>query len=145
MEKGLLDDSLYFGTFAKASTLNPSKIVGYSYCPGPKPLLKLVENDENLSSIAQPLLDEKLVTLQTAKIAEACQVSSDLVANILASVRDEIADFVVIKKGNANIAFSFGTLYLRSAGTIEFKSQQNGTSADLTEKLDRIPHSDEFD
>lgn len=52
MDKGLLVDSMYFGTFAKATTINPSKGPGYCYCPGPKPLLKLVENDENLTSIA---------------------------------------------------------------------------------------------
>ncbi len=53
MEKDRVVDTLYFGTFAKASTVyaDASKS-GYVYCPGPKAVLKLVENDENLSDLS---------------------------------------------------------------------------------------------
>lgn len=45
-------DSLYFGTFAKAANVWPDNKQGYYvYCPGPKAVLKLVENEENLADL----------------------------------------------------------------------------------------------
>jgi hypothetical protein len=44
LQKGHVVDTLYFGTFAKLQQ-------GLVYCPGPKSLLKLVENNENVIEI----------------------------------------------------------------------------------------------
>lgn len=63
LQKGKIVDTLYFGTFAQLDQ-------GIVYCPGPKSLLKLVENNENVIEISQPSLDEKLVCLNVAQIAE---------------------------------------------------------------------------
>jgi hypothetical protein len=53
MEKDRVVDTLYFGTFAKASSVfGDSYKTGYVYCPGPKAVLKLIENDENLADLS---------------------------------------------------------------------------------------------
>jgi hypothetical protein len=52
MEKGSVVDTLYYGSFAKASTVRESPDTDYYvYCPGPKAAFKLVENDENISDL----------------------------------------------------------------------------------------------
>ncbi len=48
--KGKIVDTMYFGTFAKFEN-------GIVYCPGPKALFKLVENNQNVAEISQSLLD----------------------------------------------------------------------------------------
>lgn len=64
-------DSLYFGTFAKASAVWPDNKQGYYvYCPGPKAILKLVENEENLADLPQQALDDKLTQVNVAQLAE---------------------------------------------------------------------------
>ena len=51
MDAQAIVDTLYFGSFAKASSVRDSAAKGYVYCPGPRATLKLVENDENLAEI----------------------------------------------------------------------------------------------
>jgi hypothetical protein len=52
LEKGSVVDTLYYGTFAKASTVKDSAAQGYVYCPGAKSAFKLFENDENILELA---------------------------------------------------------------------------------------------
>lgn len=53
MEKGNIVDTLYYGTFAKASTTSQDNSKQhFVYCPGPKAVLKLVENEENIADIS---------------------------------------------------------------------------------------------
>jgi hypothetical protein len=40
---------MFFGSFTKASTIGEGKHI--IYCPGPKAIIKLNENSENLSEI----------------------------------------------------------------------------------------------
>lgn len=47
MDRGLVVDTFYFGTFMKGSSVKESQ-QGYVYCPGPKSAFKLIENDENI-------------------------------------------------------------------------------------------------
>ena len=80
MEKDRVVDTLYFGTFAKAATVyGDSSKTGFVYCPGPKAVLKLIENDENLADLSQPLLEEKLTTLSTAILAEHCGTNTETI------------------------------------------------------------------
>ncbi len=51
VDKDLVVDSLYFGTFAKSSLLNKHQ-QGYLYCSGPKTMFKPIENAENVPEIA---------------------------------------------------------------------------------------------
>lgn len=51
VEKDLIVDSLYFGTFAKQLLLKKDQ-QGYFYCGGPKTVFQLIENRENVSEIA---------------------------------------------------------------------------------------------
>ena len=54
-------DTLHFGSFTLASTLSGNDAQkNYVYCPGPKAILQLVENEDNVAEIPQTLLDEKL-------------------------------------------------------------------------------------
>lgn len=52
MEKGRIVDTLYYGTFAKASSLSSEGGSNFVYCPGPKAILKLIENEDNVAEIA---------------------------------------------------------------------------------------------
>lgn len=53
MDKNRIVDTLYFGTFAKHSAANQdSQASNFVYCPGPKAILKLIENDDNMAEIA---------------------------------------------------------------------------------------------
>ncbi len=54
---------------------------------------------------------------------------------------------VILKQGNVQLNFGFGTLHLRKGSQVEFKSsaQTEPSSKNLLEKQDRIPHSKEFD
>ena len=58
-------------------------ITNFIYCHGPKAVLKLIENEDNLSDLPQPLLDEKLATLSTAAIAEEALTSVETVNGLL--------------------------------------------------------------
>jgi hypothetical protein len=52
MDKNRIVDTLYFGTFARHSAANDSQASNFVYCPGPKAILKLAENDDNMVEIA---------------------------------------------------------------------------------------------
>jgi len=53
MDKQRIVDTLFFGTFAKASAINGDSQQGnFVYCPGPKAILKLNENEDNIAEIA---------------------------------------------------------------------------------------------
>ena len=65
------------------------------YCPGPKPVLKLVETDHNVSTIAQSLLDEKLVTINVSLLAEECETNLETATSFFGGVRDEVVDQVL--------------------------------------------------
>jgi hypothetical protein len=66
-------DTLFFGTFAKASTVQFKGKEPYSehyvYCPGPKAVFKLVENRENVTDIDESILNERLVSLNVSSVA----------------------------------------------------------------------------
>lgn len=50
--KGRIVDTLYFGTFTRADTLDSSAGADfYVYCPGPKAIFKLGENRENVADM----------------------------------------------------------------------------------------------
>jgi hypothetical protein len=112
------------------------------YCAGSKAVLKLIESENTLHEIAQPLLDEKLTVLSINTIADATNQTVETVTGILAGIRDEIVDHVIIKKNNASLNFGVGVLSLRQSGTVEFKSYPIHSS-EFGE--DRIPNSAEFD
>ena len=77
-------DTLYYGISAKAATISgDSEHTNFIYCHGPKAVLKLIENEDNLSDLPQPLLDEKLATLSTAAIAEEALTSVETVNGLL--------------------------------------------------------------
>jgi hypothetical protein len=53
MDKNRIVDTLFFGTFAKASSIHgDSQQSNFVYCPGPKAILKLIENEDNLMEIS---------------------------------------------------------------------------------------------
>jgi len=65
-------DTLFFGTFAKASSVSESKDTRedhYLYCPGPKAVFKLVENKDNVADIKESILNERLVSLNVSSVA----------------------------------------------------------------------------
>lgn len=53
--KDRIIDSIYFGSFAKTTVMNSSKKLAntYSYCPGPRSIFTLVQNEQNVKSVAQ--------------------------------------------------------------------------------------------
>ena len=60
-------------------------------------MLKIIENDENIADIAQSLLDEKLVTLSVAELADASGMTTENANAILGAIRDEVVDLVMVK------------------------------------------------
>jgi hypothetical protein len=96
VEQGSIVDTLFFGTFAKSKTLSrPDR--SFVYCPGPKPVLNLVESDHNVSNIAQSLLDEKLITINVSLLAEECETNLETATSFFGGVRDEVVDQVLNK------------------------------------------------
>ena len=65
------------------------------YCPGPKSILKLVENDYNISDLPQPLLDEKLSSLSVSQLGDLSAQTAETVSSLLSGVRDEIVESVI--------------------------------------------------
>lgn len=53
--KDRIIDSIYFGSFAKGSTMNPlgPSANSYAYCPGPRSIFTLIANDQNIKTVAQ--------------------------------------------------------------------------------------------
>jgi hypothetical protein len=117
-------DTLFFGTFAKASVLNKGDDY-YAYCPGPKAVFKLVENRENVADIADSILSERLTTLNVSSVAEVCNTTSDVVTALMSGIRDEIVEIIKSKKVNmVSLHFPIGVLNLNKAGQVEFKSNE---------------------
>lgn len=70
----------------------------------------------------------------------------ETVTAILSGIRDEIVDLVVVKKQNASLNFSFGTLNLRAGGTVEFKSSVSALAIETDiDKLAASPQQDAGD
>jgi hypothetical protein len=138
-DKGVIVDSLFFGSFAKASTVSGSDSAkgSYVYCPGPKAVLKLQENEENLADISQQLLDEKLTNINFTAIAENSGAPSETVTSLLTGVRDEIVNHVINLKKEALLNCAFGWLTLRQAGTIEWKSNTGAMQG--ADDFDKLP------
>ena len=131
-------DTLYYGISAKAATISgDSEHTNFIYCHGPKAVLKLIENEDNLSDLPQPLLDEKLATLSTATIAEESLTSVETVNGLLSGIRDEIVDLVLVRKQNIVLNFGFGTLNLRQGGFVDFKSNSFLSASDV--EFDKLP------
>jgi hypothetical protein len=104
-------------------------------------VLKIIENDENIADIAQSLLDEKLVTLSVAELADASGMTTDNANAILGAIRDEVVDLVMVKKQNVTLNLLFGTLNLTQQGTVEFKSVSNNAAQELDDQQDKLPVS----
>jgi hypothetical protein len=74
------------------------------------------------------------VSVNYGQIAEQSDLTVESVYSILAGVRDEIVNQVILKQGNAQLNFGFGTLYLRKGSLVEFKSyDQNEPSHKIKE------------
>jgi len=104
-------------------------------------VLKIIENDENIADIAQSLLDEKLVTLSVAELADASGMTTENANAILGAIRDEVVDLVMVKKQNVTLNLLFGTLMLTQQGTVEFKSVSNNAAQELDDQQDKLPVS----
>ena len=104
-------------------------------------MLKIIENDENIADIAQSLLDEKLVTLSVAELADASGMTTENANAILGAIRDEVVDLVMVKKQNVTLNLLFGTLNLTQQGTVEFKSVSNNAAQELDDQQDKLPVS----
>lgn len=53
--KGRIIDSLYFGSFGKTSAMRNDENApkSYTYCPGPRSVFNLKENEENIKVVSQ--------------------------------------------------------------------------------------------
>ena len=53
--KGRIIDSLYFGSFGKTSCMrnDENAAKSYTYCPGPRSVFNLKENEENMKVVPQ--------------------------------------------------------------------------------------------
>lgn len=49
-------------------------------------------------------------------------MATETVTGVLAALRDEISDFVIVNKNNATVNFQFGQLIYKSGGFVEFKA-----------------------
>ena len=115
--KGRVVDTLLFGTFARADTLDSSAVANYVvYCPGPKALFKLSENNENVIDIPQQLLDEKLIQLNITSVAQVCGSSVESVQSIMGAIRDEVVESIFQRKANIALNFGVGVLTLYQNG-----------------------------
>lgn len=123
IEEDKVVDTQFFGSFTRASIAfsNPARH-NIVYCPGPKAILKLTENEDNVADLPQQLLDDKLVSVSLASVAEQSKTSLEAVNSVLSGVRDEIVDNVLVRKNNVAMNFGFGSLNLRAGGFIEFRS-----------------------
>ena len=62
--KDRIIDSIYFGSFSKASVMdekNKGKNT-YAYCPGPRSIFTLIANDQNIKSVSQEVSLTPLLT-----------------------------------------------------------------------------------
>lgn len=143
VDKDLVVDSLYFGTFLKSSLLAHDQ-QGYAYCGGPKAIFKLIENRENVVEIVQSLLTDKLCQINFQSVAEAAGSTVETLLTTLAGIRDEVVDSVFLRKLNVQLDFSIGKLMLFNNGTIQFKSDALSVSR-LDERPDEVPVLKDFE
>jgi hypothetical protein len=82
--KGRIIDSLYFGSFGKTSAMRNDENApkSYTYCPGPRSVFNLKENEENIKVVSQEVVDNKLVSASFQAIADVCNCGADLVQAI---------------------------------------------------------------
>lgn len=90
-----------------------------------------------MADISQQLLDDKLSNINFAAIAENSGASNETVTSLLTGVRDEIVDHVINRKKEALLNCVFGSLTLRLAGTIEWKS--NVGAMQIADDFDKLP------
>jgi len=81
--------------------------------------------------------------MNASTLAESSGLSVETVTGILAAVRDEIVDLVLVKKNNVTLNLGFGILNLRQGGTVEFKS--NTATMMASPEHDKLPVSQEHD
>lgn len=77
--------------------------------------------------------------MNASAIAEIVGCSSEYIHSILAGIRDEVVEHVLVRRQSVVLNFGFGALNLRASGQVEFKSGCGGLKAlqDLVE--DAIP------
>jgi len=80
------------------------------------------ENLQNISDIAQPILEEKLVQLNFNSIAAVCRTTPESVKSLLMAVKSDVVDMVHVRGLNLALNFMVGQLNLSSTGSVEFKS-----------------------
>ena len=73
-------------------------------------------------------------------LAKTCEVSTETVTGILAAMREQVADCVIVQKHNLTLSFHFGQLAFKN-GEVEFKVSE----AQPIAVTDQIPYSKEFD
>ena len=100
VSKGRVIDTLYFGSFAESRTVNGGEAAEehYVYCPGPRSIFTLVENSQNLKTIPQSVLEEKLISVSFQAIAEVCNCTAELVQIFFQLLKDEIIELIVNRK-----------------------------------------------
>lgn len=144
--KGRIVDTLLFGTFARADTIDSSAGADYYvYCPGPKALFKLGENKENILDIRQSVLDEKLIQLNVSSVAQVCGSTVEAVQAIMSAIRDEIVESIFQRKANISLNFGVGVLSLFHSGNSQFKSNSIQEVAEARDEADRVKECTEFE
>ena len=133
-------DTQFFGSFTKATvaTGNPNR-KNIVYCPGPRAVLKLTVNEDNIPDLSQQILNEKLTALSFGPIAEHCNTTTETVSSLLSGVRDEVVDNVLVKRKDVTLNFGVGTLNLRQGGFIEFRSAHVFAPSDETVECEPEP------
>jgi hypothetical protein len=67
--------------------------------------------------------------MNASAIAEIVGCSSEYIQSILAGIRDEVVEHVMVRKQSVILNFGFGVLNLRASGQVEFKSGSAGLKA----------------
>jgi hypothetical protein len=94
----------------------------FAYCPGPRSMFTLLEDDHNQKYFPQGVLDEKLVSISFQAIADVCSCTSDFVQTVLQSIRDELVEIVTAKGRAVSLNLIIGSLSVNQSGQVSFKS-----------------------
>lgn len=141
--KGRIVDTLFFGTFTRADSLDSSAASDFFvYCPGPKAIFKLIENKENIMDVDQNVLDDKLISMNVASVAQVCGCSPENVNTVLNAMRDEVIDAIFQRKANVSLNFGVGSLGLSHNGSCQFKSNMPAEGGALHMEHDRRDEAD---
>lgn len=98
----------------------------------------------------QTILDDKLISMNVASVAQVCSCSPENVTQILSAIRDEIIESIYQRKTNVNLNFGVGSLCLSFTGGCQFKSAAiEGSALDLghhdrRDEADRVRECTEF-